>query len=495
MIVRTFFTWALVLSFIFPGHLYANLPEQTEPESGLTVPQIRLTSYAAAVAFAKTAIANAQRFAETNSLAPGTVIKAQLFHFEGEKLNPYFKWVLKYLNQAKVQVGAVRYPIEVEGTIVSRSTFESIIGQFDAAVPSREVIEAFQFSFSKATGLVSDASYDPISFWTRLKTSLQWFADKAFGAPYGLTFVTPFFRTAQIETEDGPRTFIGWRFGKDASVNATANKVAAIGLAWIVGVRVLGGWLMRPGVDLATRFTDLTALWKLAKAHVYTEKEGFNWEFVAVLAVVGGFVNVLLRFSREVDLFRRQGTTVKVDPKAAPGEQITIAAHDGGYLAACTTQECVLNGMILTTQSYFGTATFGVLALLGKVLNGALAAFSYLAMEEVRGGMLQESERLKTSDPAKAARLSKNAHKLGVIFWGIPFPIANNSAQFLTGIWSKVPLLVLGTGGFLVRMYRRISGRNSSGENLIGTPAGKPETSEVAALDCPDFLILRAVPR
>src|SRR5690606_34811691 len=116
-----------------------------------------------------------------------------------------------------------------------------------------------------------------------------------------------------------------------------------------------------------------------------------------------------LMFSREIDSFRRQGKLVKVAPDAAPGNQIRVLASDRWYLAGCSTQECILNWSILGIQSHYGTAALSAYAVLEKVWNGVCAAYSYTAFEEARGGWLQESERLKKTDPEKAKQLDKTA--------------------------------------------------------------------------------------
>jgi hypothetical protein len=495
--VREFFTIGLVALLAFPPAVFAG--DTPAPLSGSTaqtqVEDARLTSYAQATQFANSVLERAREEAKSRSLPDGTTLRAQIVHLEGTRISPYFQWVLKYLDHASIQVGQKTVNIEVEGSIVTAQGFRQAMEDFEKGITTDDAIAAYRLNYKNTTGEEPSERFDSLSLWTNVKTALQWFSDKAFGAPYGPTFFSCFAQKVEVVGEDGvTKSSYRWRFQPDASVTKLARSVTAVGLTWIVGMRIIGGWLTRPDAQGWDRITDLGALGTSALHSFYDSEKGVNLEFLAILAVVGVWVYTILTFSREVDLVRRTGREVKQDPSAAPGKQITMVANDRGYLAACTGQECGLNALILITQSYFGTATWGLWALVGKLFNGTLAAFSYLAMEEIRGGMLQEAERLRHTDPEKAAKLDASALRLGKFFWNIPFPIANNSAQFLSGWWTKLPLVILGGAGFGYRTWKRLfSSRESiSPSSIEAQSINTPETLASGGVPCGDLLVIRA---
>jgi hypothetical protein len=129
------------------------------------------------------------------------------------------------------------------------------------------------------------------------------------------------------------------------------------------------------------------------------------------------------------------------------------------------------------------------------IRNAFFAAGSYAALENLRGKVLEEAAKMEKSHPQLATDLREKAGKMGTWLWSFLYPLAFNTALFIPGTLSPVPLVALG-------LYGLTRGTNaqvvplpiSYKQDLLALPLTS-ELPQVSAVEkgCSDLLIVRAV--
>ncbi len=364
--------------------------------------------------------------------------EVHVYHIEGIAPDPRLKVVLAILAQAGV---------EVKGTLVTAKRYDEVIAQYNEGGAYADKIETFALAYEKTVPAAERKSFLSFLHPKNLYAGLKKLKTKIFGLPKGITLFTHFFK----KDADGK-----WvrRFAPDKKTSM---------LALITSVLAIG---------------NITLVRLVAPLLFGTPAQPMDTEFWLINGLVFGFVYLILYFQREVSSFRSQGATLKIDPTAEEGKQLTVAQNDTFFTTACITQEWTLNGAITALQMGLGTVPPGLGALSNAAMNGALAAYAYIAPEDVKGKWLAEAEKVKKEDPKRAERLNSRAFLLALVFWNLVFPTFKNLNFFVPGTLAMLPFLLLGSLGFAWKQVKSWRAPKMKIDATIPAPR------------CPDLLVI-----
>lgn len=441
----------LIIGFLFSFFCYAT-------ECSL----VHLQNHAEAEAF----VSCIEDKVKKQTSLPNTEIELHLFHVDFEKkINPYLSWALKILSEKGYRL---------QGDHVTEKELDHLLALADQQNLPSVALSTHGWSEDVAHHVTF---FPPdTSVWRAIKRTTRRTFHQLFGASAsGFTFFSHFFIRDPISGK------LKRKFDIPAGQSQFAKKNAFTSVLWLAGVQLI----LRNLLNQPQSFEDFLQ-------YAY---QNLNSNLMVLSGALYGWVYTTLYYSQSLYSFRKQAGKI-IENKGAPqGHQITADVSTNGFLANCILQDILWGQIVLGLQSQMGAVQWTYDEALRYVKNSLFSGASYAGMEQMRGKILEEAAKMESSNPALAAQLREKAGQKGTLFWSFLYPLAFNTALFIPGTFSPVPLIALGIYGLLKK--EKIDYQPPPipfKESLLALPL--PTNSHNLPLvrrGCRDLLVLRAV--